>query len=443
MAGIVGSALVFVGAAAPSQAERLTTTTAQAVNTATNFTPKAGLIFNNPKGSKTKQYAIVTQIDRTIDAAPKGSTIRMAQYLFDTKSTADKLIKAHKRGVRVQVLLDDGVYNSHIARVRAALGTNERAGSYLTTCSHSCMANSASVMHAKIFLFSSAGKARNVSMVSSGNTHSVNIVNSWNNIHTIVGDTVLYNSLNRYFTDMLRDVNTPNYFRTTTSGIYKLYYFPHASMREHVLLDVLQHVKCTKVKTGYGTSNHRTIVRVAMWGWTSKRKDIAQQLWTLHNRGCKVEVILNTGRTSLKPIIGTLLKKSSKYGQMKVYDAWRDKNLNDYGELYMHHKLVTINGTWFGKPTKVAYTGSLNFTGPGTESNNDVLMRVKHTGMYNQYADNFAYIRANYTKRLYKVPPPIPLKSHSTGDSAGAKARVAPDKRYAGLSDDAFIEDGF
>ena len=41
-----------------------------------------------------------------------------------------------------------------------------------------------------------------------------------------------------------------------------------------------------------------------------------------------------------------------------VYDAWHDKNHNGHAGLYNHHKLMTINGSWYGHPnSKVPYTG--------------------------------------------------------------------------------------
>ena len=88
---------------------------------------------------------------------------------------------------------------------------------------------------------------------------------SWNNMHIIVGDAKLYASLDRYFTDMLPDINRPNYYRTTSSGMYKLYFFPKAAVAgtsDVPMLDVLNHVRCTGVAKGYGTSTGKTVVRI-------------------------------------------------------------------------------------------------------------------------------------------------------------------------------------
>lgn len=405
--------------------------------TTSPYSPKNSTVFNNPKGTSAQQRAIITQLDRAIDAAPRGSTIRMAQYLFNIDSTADKLIRAHQRGVNVHILIDDGERRSEITRVRRAIGTDRRKRSYVTTCSHSCMSNEASTMHAKFYLFSQAGSSRWVTMISSANPYTGNTYNSWNNLHTIVGDTTLYNSLNRYFNDMLPDRTNHNYYRTTSSGKYKIYLFPRApqpGVNTIALLDVLNHTACTGVAPGYGI-NGRTRIRVAMWGWTTSRVDIAQRLQVLHSRGCHVEVILNKGRTN-RSVLVALLKPSSRYGQMKVYDAWYDGNQNGIASLYMHHKLLTISGKWFGDPaTKIVYTGSQNFSAQGTLVNNDMILRIRDSRVHYQYMVNLNYIRDRYTRRMRTVPLITKINTATVAPDAVSPLRVAPES-------DGFLPEG-
>ena len=369
------------------------------------YRPGNGVVFNNPRASKAKQLTIITQINRSIDGSPRGSTIHMAQYLFDINSVADKLIAAHRRGVNVRVLIDDGEQNKQAKRVKKVLGTNKRARSFVATCKRGCMSDIASVMHAKFYLFSRVGTANRVSMVSSANPYSGNTYTSWNNNHTIVGDVAIYNSLVKYFNDMILDRTNRNYYRETTSGKYKLYLFPRGprkGVQIVVPIDVLNHVACSGVARGYG-SKGRTVVRIAMWGWTYGRLDLAKKVWDLHNRGCKVEVILNKGRTNPR-VIAALLKKS-KRGRLPVHDAWKDKNKNGKPEVYMHHKLLAINGRWFGHPnTKVVYTGSANFSAPATLTNNDIVLRIKDNATYNAYSRNLDYIRKKHTKKITRVP---------------------------------------
>jgi phosphatidylserine/phosphatidylglycerophosphate/cardiolipin synthase-like enzyme len=203
---------------------------------------------------------------------------------------------------------------------------------------------------------------------------------------------------------MLPDRDNRNYIRTTASGKFKLYYFPRTARpgtKQVVLLDVLNHVRCTGVARGYG-SNGRTVVRVAQWGWSSARLDIARRLWTLHDQGCNVQIIGNGFKTGDR-VLQTLLKPS-RNGRMRFYDAAVNVT-GDPRREYMHHKVVAVSGVWFGHPdTKVVYTGSANFTEPGTSSNNELVMRVLDGPTYDAYARNFAMIRDDHTRRVTKAP---------------------------------------
>ena len=367
--------------------------------------PSENVLFNYPRGSKKKKYTLITQLNRAIDATPAGGQIRMAMYLFDIDSVADKLIAAHRRGVSVQILLDDNTMNRDIRRVKRALGTNKRARSFFAVCDHSCMSNGTSTIHSKFYLFSSAGASRYVSLISSGNPYSGNTSKSWNNTHTVVNNKTIYSSLSKYFTDMLPDKNRLNYYRTTTSGKYTVYYYPQKIRKadDLIWMHTLNRVSCTNTAAGYGTKKKRTMIRVANWGWTSSRIDVAKRLWKLHDSGCSVQVMVNSGRIS-RSVLKVLLKRSKKYGRMPVYNAWRDWRKKAVAGLYVHHKFITINGVLSGKNVKLTLTGSQNFTALGTTANNDLVLRVVDATMTRQYNDNFTYIRAHYTRRMHSVP---------------------------------------
>ena len=375
-----------------------------------NYSPGNSTVFNNPTGPASQQMAIIRHIERSIEVAPKNSTIRIAHYAFDINSTADKLIAAHKRGVHVQMLVDrhrryaampweDYHISSQTERLTKVLGSDTKKDSFVTMCNAACMSNRSSAMHAKFYTFSIVGSSQLVSMISSANITDTNSKGSWNNIHTVVGDARLYTSLRRYFYDMLKDKTDRDYYRTTTSGKYKLYLYPGPA-KSVVLTDVLDNVTCTGAAAGYGKRG-RTVIRVATYSWTSPRLDLAERLWRLHNKGCKVDVIYNSARAS-RVVTNTLLRKSAKYGTMPVFDGFVDRNWNDRPELYMHHKALVISGVWFGRPnTKVVYTGSQNFTGNATLDNNDIVFRIKDAATYDAYDRNLDYIQERAPRRWW------------------------------------------
>lgn len=365
------------------------------------YSPSDGAVFNDPTGTKADQLRITHQIERSIDGAGPGSTIRIAQYSFDIESTAQKLVAAHKRGVQVQMIVDqhNHVVTRQTKTLIKLLGENRTKKNFLVRCGASCMSNRPSTMHAKYYLFSSVGSSRFVSMVSSANITHTNSRGSWNELQTIVGNATLYGSLTRYFKDMSRDGNDRNYYRTTTSGPYTLYLFPRAARHTVLLLEALDGVSCSGAAPGYGKGGH-TVLRVTMYSWRGPRVDVAKKLWSLHDHGCDVQVILNSGRTDLN-IRRVLTRNSAQHGAMKVYDAWVDRDHNNVADRYMHEKGLTINGVWSGRPdTKVVYSGSQNFAPLSTTDNNEVMLRHFDDATYDAYAKNFDYVRRHGTHRI-------------------------------------------
>lgn len=397
------------------------------------YTPKTGVTFNNAAGNKTAERRLQTMLDKTVSAVPgcaKGQEgcqkITMAMYLFSEKSTADRLIAAHKRGVSVRFLIDNGAWDTkQIKRLRKAFGTDKSKRSYVVKCHRGgCMSDYPyATIHVKYYLFSQSGTAKNVSIVSSANPHRVNIYNSFNNSHVIANNAVIYNQLMTYFSDMVKGKQNHKYGngKNTTSGGYTLYFYPQRTASGGQVIQYLDVLKTVKCKTAKNMgSKGRTVVRMSMWGFTNPRMDVAKKLWSLHNAGCKVDVTLNRGRAS-RTIMRQLLKKSKKHGQMKVEDAWKDKNRNDYAEQYTHHKAMIVNGNVEGKNQRVVWTGSQNLTSNGSLYNDDMVLRVISSPQYFAYSKNFTYIQKK-SKRLRSTPPPIVLKSKRSDDGISLKS---------------------
>ena len=65
-----------------------------------------GAFFNNPH-VPSQRYRIERRLLDTLRHVPKGETVRIALYSFDRIPVANAIIAAHKRGVRIQMLLND------------------------------------------------------------------------------------------------------------------------------------------------------------------------------------------------------------------------------------------------------------------------------------------------------------------------------------------------
>ena len=367
------------------------------------YTPKTGALFNDPTGTPEQQMVLLSHIMQSIDSVPAGSVIRFGSYSFTYTPMANALIAAHKRGVQVRVLVDSHTISPEMTKMKKALGSDRSKPSYFATCKYGCMSSVPSFMHSKIYLFSRAGSAKHVSMISSGNPAFAAGTLSWNNTYTVVGDSTLYAANVANFNDMLKDKTNTKYYRTVTSGPYKEYLFPRAgkTASSDTMYNVLKGVKCTNVAPGYG-KNGRTVVRIAAFRWTALRLSLAKQTAALKAAGCDVEVIYS-GDTVEKKVAYELVS----LGKVPVYDGRLDRDNDGELDLYIHSKYVLINGGYGTRNNvKAVYTGSQNFTGNSLRESNETNIRIMLDHVYDEFNANFNLIKLSWAKPVTRAPKP-------------------------------------
>jgi phosphatidylserine/phosphatidylglycerophosphate/cardiolipin synthase-like enzyme len=356
-------------------------------NQATSFTPKTGATFNKPTGNPDQQRRIFAKVNKTIDAAPRGSTIRVAVFSFTEKRTADALLRARARGVRVRIIFDDHKIYEQEARLRRALGKNPKARSFVLYCSHACRGKGGD-MHNKIFTFSQAGHARYVSMVGSNNMTNHNAVDQWADVYTITNNRPMFVTYRTLFTRLKAGQANPKAATASTfyqarHGRYTASFFPDpgVSRANDPLMKTLSRVSCNGVTGGTGFRGH-TLVRVLMHAWYDPRGvALANKLASLRGKGCTVQVI--PGETMGKNIRKTLL--DAKVQLAKV----RHKSKR------VHQKVLQISGHQ-GNDTsaRLVFTGSHNWSSRGLSCDDNIL-RIDSPNAYRQYAHNFRYIWNN------------------------------------------------
>lgn len=354
------------------------------------------VVFNDPTGSRAQQFAIPRAIEAEIRRARRGSTITVAVYSFSLGSTRDALLAAHRRGVNVRVLsADKSLRYGAFKKLRSVLGTSTRAGSYATVCHRGCMSGSKnSIMHAKFFLFSGSGGGP-VSMLGSANLTNTQATSGWNNLFTTY-DPATYTMLSRYFADMVPDRSKTASFRQARLGDVALYLYPKRTGAP-LMRTVFDGVRCTGAAPGYGTSDGRTLVRVAMYHWNNSRAEFARKLWQLHDQGCRVEVVVKGSslKAEAKRALG---KNSATYGRIPIHDA---AVKHGGRKLYPHHKTVMISGNWAGRAgVKAVWGGSQNFTRSATTVSNELVFRSLENRIYDAYARNFTDIFRHHSKRI-------------------------------------------
>lgn len=362
------------------------------------YVPEPGALFNNPRGDTVAKNRILTHIVKAIKAAPRYSTIQIAAYSHDRPDVAEALIDAHKRGVDVQIVLNDNWTSPATRRLIRVLGQDTNRRSFLTICQGSCRGGAGN-QHAKFYLFSRTGKARNVVMVGSANLTGYGARTQWNDMFTINGAAELRQLYVKLFEQLVRDRRVAEPYIHKTVGIYENEFFPfnNPTASNDPVMTRLDAVRCLAT-SGTGSNGH-TVIRIVMYGWSAERGLwLAEKVASLDKSGCDVRVILSApGRQ----VVGTL-----KRGGVLVKSA--DLDLDDDPEtgfddtayeVFTHQKYMALSGGFRQSMGYHVWTGSENWSGMGM-INDEVTIRIPRKSAYDAYLTNFDYVWSKHSRWL-------------------------------------------
>lgn len=365
--------------------------------------PTTGPVFNDPTGSDAEQMAIMNKILAAISGTKRGATIRMAMFSFTIEAFADRLISAHKRGVRVRLILDDHDTYPAWTRMEKALGTNPRASSFAVKCHGACLTeNEPSYMHTKIYMFSETSGVPLVVMVSSANPTYFQARRGWNNGYTIVRDSIMYEAFKRNFETMAIGARNPNqpttspdaYF-TATSGKHKVYFFPKdgAGADDDPVYGILQNIRCTGLADGYG-SDGRTTIRIAMYQWSILRVRLAERIWALDDQGCKVTIMFDPTRVD-PGVLRALIKPGGRHGNPTIVPAATDDDDNGVVDKMIHDKYMLVDGSYAGDTSaRIVFTGSANWTNNALHYNDEFMLRIWDNAVFRTFLRHWDKVRA-------------------------------------------------
>ena len=370
-----------------------------------------GPFFNDPRRKK-GHFRIERKVIETIRHARPGSTIKIAVYSFDRMPVANALVDAHKRGVRVQMLLNDHQYTKAMRVVRKRIGAKRSAKSFIYRCTSGCRAkqNSVNNMHSKFYLFSRAGKSEDVVAVGSANLMLNAAIHQWNDLYFTSGDHELFRQYARLFDDMAVDYDTrqpSRYFcGTPTTGVcnesvdkHTVQVFPRPSgPRNDVVLDTLSKVQCLTPDGSGGQV--RTRLALSMHTMRGRRGDyLAAAIRNKWAEGCKVRVMYGLIGYHTKRVLGAPTKRGRiplrstglDYNTEDNYDLNKDGKDDLILNFYSHQKYLTIQGTYDGVPgTEMLVTGSANWASL-SPANDEVRMTIRGTKVTRKYVRNFDY----------------------------------------------------
>lgn len=329
--------------------------------------PQTGPIFNSPVSGTAKRDAISTRVAHLIAGTPKDSRIAIAMYHFSSMDTAAQLVAAAKRHVSVQVVLDhESTAYAAFKRLKRGLGTDTKKASWVVVCDEDRGCIGPEFNHNKFFLFSTTGGAQDMVVQTSANATDGARDTQWNDA-LVLRDPAVYAAYLSYFQDLAAQHHKLDYHRTVQAGRYRLDFFPWA--KGDPISQALDQVSCT------GGTRIRLSLGHFTWG------PIARRLWKLDDAGCQVQVVFDIiGPKTL----GALTKKGGRHGNPET------RYLTEGGRTtYAHSKYLLIDGQYQGRPQKVVFTGSNNYTTVGFHGHDEAMITVADPQLEQEYAGNF------------------------------------------------------
>ena len=401
LTALVGGLLVL-GNTTPVRAVPAGAAPASTVRTAlaarTRWTPEEGAKFNVPRADKTaNMLRLEHQVIGAIRHARKNSLIRFAMFSFDRKPVADALIDAKRRGVSVQVLVNDHEVTHAQRMLRRRLGTNRHHKNWIYQCKNGCR-SSGENLHSKFFLFSHTGGARNVVMTGSVNMKLNGAKNQYNDLWTINDREKLFSLFDTYFRQLKRDqVAKPTYWSEAV-GRMKLFVtpYPNYNARRDPIMRILRKVKCHGAR-GHTGNHGRTVIHVVMHSWGEDRGEyIARRLRNLYGNGCDVKLLYGFAGARMR----RELARPTRRGLVPIRSTGYDTNSDGELDLYTHQKNLTISGHYEDdRSTNIVVTGSSNWTVDGMHGD-EMIFKINGMRAYPAYAADFRWL---WNKRSHSV----------------------------------------
>jgi phosphatidylserine/phosphatidylglycerophosphate/cardiolipin synthase-like enzyme len=375
------------------------------------FVPARGVTFNDPMSGRRR--AILTKVVKSIKATRKGQYVRIITWNLDDRPIATELIRAKRRGVRVQVVVSAVVDNGNYTRLARALNRNKRDDSFAVQCRGACRSNR-KIMHSKIFLFSKVGHVQNISMFGSVNLTTPAGNRQWNDMVT-THNKGLYDYLARVIAQSARDKAVARPYDVRNIGRFRVTLFPVGN-RNPVLAE-LRKIRCNGATGGAGSNGH-TVIRIAVAGWFDAYGGaIAERLRQMWDRGCNIKIITTLAGRGVNQI----LKDGRGRGPVPIRELSIDRNGDEIPERYLHMKAMSVSGVYGkNKSANVVFTGSPNWSTRAQRSE-EVWIRIlqdpKMVRSYNSWIDRL--YGSSYTSMRVSTPAALGLTATGGPRAAG------------------------
>jgi len=331
--------------------------------------------------------SIVEKVIALIRQAQPGSNIYLSYYKIAFPSVLQALEDAHKKGVRITMVLDDNHENDRIReRMRTICASDHEQ--CIHTCSGACVdpdPRGKGIMHNKFMLFSHLRDGRrHVVLQSSSNLYPRSSLRFQDAV-VVYDDKALYTRYLDYFHTLYREEGTETHsvYRRPERAVQPL--FSPSKAGDDFVQHLLDDVRC----------GEQTHIHVAEAYFYDDRKNIAEKLRQLSLSGCDVKVIT-----------GVRWKRhhyvSPGYHVMELLQH----DLVKY-QSGLHTKFILIDAFMNGKRKKVVLAGSHNLTRNAMYLNDETLLYIEDDHVYDRYLDFWhrieRYSSATTQKRTQKV----------------------------------------
>ena len=365
---------------------------ARAARAETGWKPASGAHFNNPNGNEDAQKRIQNVVDDAINHTVKGDEIRVSLFSFDLPRLGDSLIRAFRRGVAVQILLNQHQVTAIMKKIRRVIGSNRTRRSFIYQCERGCRGGS--FLHSKFYLFSGSGAAKNVVMVGSNNFTTNAMIHQWNDLLVLNDRTATYDAFKEVFAQMKRDQRAKPLYQVFPIGAHSVLHvfpFPNAQPSTDPIMRILSKVHCQGAARGYGT-NGRTRIRIDQHRIGGERGGwIARRLVKLWGQGCDIKVM----HGSVDAPVKKAFRVRTSRGLIPVRANGFDYDKDGFLDTYTHHKYMAISG-YYGsdRSTDLVMTGSSNWAGIGV-TGDEVVFTTESERFERQYEANWNFIWTN------------------------------------------------
>lgn len=358
-----------------------------------------GASFNIPRSTRKAKFRTEQRIVDAINNAQPRSVIRIAVYSFDRINVADALIAAKRRGVYVQMLVNNHQRTRAMRRLGNVLGTDRWRSSFIYECQYGCRTDREN-LHAKYFLFRHTGSTRWVSMFGSYNLTGNAAINQWNDLWTIRGKEEVYRKLSDLFAEMRRDQHLAEPYRVDRVDpqyLWQVFPFRNFSATNDPVMSALDRIRCRGATINHG----KTKVWLNMAVIDDYRGDyLARKVRRLYAAGCDVKVIYGVATKRIREIFASRTQR----GYVPVHVSGYDTDYNGTMDLYGHEKTFTVSGNFGGiRNANMAFTSSGNWSTSGILGD-ELFFRIRGRGAMRAYKNHFRYMWKNGSHLAAYIP---------------------------------------